>query len=395
MKLKKLVFIPFMSLILLLSGCWSSHEINTMSISVCIGIDKTDNGYVVTEQVINPKTVASKKATYESPVFVYSAEGANIPEVITRMTTLISRKIYSSHLRMVIFSEELAKAGIADIIDYFLRYHEYRTDFYFAIAKGASAKEILSIQTPIESIPGVELFNKLKMSSEEWAPTKSIRIIELANSLSSDGINPTITAIEKLSQGSATDSTDELKNSANFEKLRFTDIGVFKKDKLVGWLNEDESKGFNYISNNVKHSSGFNADGNGIEVGTDVLKARSTVKAFLVNGQPQIDVNVEINYVITEVKGNIDVSKMDNLETINRLSETKITKMCKKAVEKAQEQKTDIFGFGEQLHTHYPLYWKTAKDNWNEIFSVIPVNIRVKAILLSTGDLTQSIVQPS
>ena len=55
-----------------------------------------------------------------------------------------------------------------------------------------NCNEILSILTPIETIPGIDMYNSLKMSDEGWAPVKSIRIIELVNSIIADGINPVL-----------------------------------------------------------------------------------------------------------------------------------------------------------------------------------------------------------
>lgn len=393
MKIKRLFVVIALLLNLFISGCWSSHEVNTLGISVCLGIDKQKNGYLVSEQVINPKAIASQRAVGESPVVIYTGEGENLQEIITRMTTISSRKIYSSHLRMVILSEDVAREGIADIIDHLLRYHEYRTDFYFAVTKGVSANDILNTLTPVEAIPGVDMYKKLKMSFDEWAPIKAVKIVELANDLAADGINPTINAVELVDDSNKTDSTDVLKKSGNFEKISFTDIGAFKKDKLIGWLNETEAKGYSYIIGDVKHTSGYAAVGEGITVSYNVLKADSKVKASIVDNQPSIDVEIKLDYVITQVTGKLDVSVTDNIEIINKMAEDRIKSFSEEAVRKAQELKTDIFGFGERIHVKDTKYWKTIKENWNDIFANIPVNIRVTAQIVATGDITKSMTQ--
>jgi spore germination protein KC len=296
---------------------------------------------------------------------------------------------------MVIFSEDIAREGIADIIDYLLRFHEFRTDFYFAIAKGVSAKELLDNLTPVEAIPGVDMFNKLKMSQEQWAPTKAMKIVELANDLSAEGINPTINAVELVGEGSETNSTDVLRKSDDFKKIKFTDIGAFQKDKLVGWLGEDESKGLNYITGNIKLTSGYSTDEYGNAIAADVLKATSKIKAAVVNNQPQIDVDVKIKYIITQVEGKLDVTKIENIEKVNQICERDITDICNKSVQKAQELKTDIFGFGGNVHATNSTYWNTVKDNWNEVFATVPVHINVKAEIISTGDITKTLKQKS
>ena len=392
MRTRKLLVLVVVTLNLLTSGCWSSREVNTLGISVCLGIDKSKDGYVVSEQVINPKAIASKRPTNEAPVFVFSGEGENIQQIIKRMTTLLSRGLYHSHLRMVVISEEVAKEGISDIIDYLLRFHEFRTDYYFAIAKGVTAKEVLSLLTPIESIPGVGLYNRLQLSYEKWAPTKAIRIIELANSLAAEGVNPAITSIEIVDGGTKTDSTDALIKTDDFEKLRYTSVGAFRRDQLVGWLDEDEAKGYNYITNNVKQTSGYSTDGD-IMIASDVPRCKSKIDASVVDHQPRINVEVEFEYVLTQVRGDIDVSKVENIEKINQINERKVTEMCSNSVDKAKELKTDIFGFGERIHAKDPAYWETVKDNWNEVFTTLPVNVKVTAKIISTGDLKKQLTQ--
>lgn len=393
MRIKTIPAFFCLTSILLLSGCWSSTELNTMGISVCIGIDKSENGFLISEQIINPKAVASKRATDESPVVLYTGEGENIQEVIARMSMISSRKIYHAHLRMVIISEEVARDGIYDIVDFFLRNREFHTDFYFAIAKGITARELMDTLTPVEAIPGVDMFNKLTLSHKLWAPTKATRIPELANNLAAEGIAPAINAVELAGGGSEPISTEVLNQSSGYDKIKFTDIGAFQADKLVGWLNESEAKGYNYIIGNVKRTFGFSTDEGGNEVTAEVIKATSRIRASVINNQPQIEVEIKIRYVINQIKGDLDVTKIENLEAINRISESKIMDNCNKSVQKAQELKTDIFGFGERFHAKDPAYWKTVKDNWNEVFTTLPVHINVKAELVTTGDLTKTIRQ--
>ncbi len=378
---------------LMLGGCWSSHEVNTLGLAVAFGIDKAPDGYRVCAQLINPQEIAAKQATDESPVTVYTAEGSNIAEAIQRMTTLTSRHIYSSHLRMIVLSEEVASEGITHIVDYLLRFSQYRTDFYFAIARNASAEEILSVLTPIESIPGISLFEMLRLASEEWAPVHAENIVDLANDLLDEGRNPQISGVELSGDGDVPVRTEVLRNSEAFKKLRFTDIGVFNGDRLVGWLNEEESKGCNFLKGAVKRTVGF-AGRDGIELSYMVHKAKSTVKASVSDGAPRLRAEIMAECAVIGVKGNLDVSKPENEATVRDMAEVKIASMCRTALEKAQKElKTDIFGFGAKVHAQYPAYWKSVKDSWNDVFSGLPVDVEVKVKVISTSDTSKPMSQ--
>lgn len=388
MKLKRLLFILIILSTIFLTGCWSSHEVNTLAITVCIGIDKTENGYLVTEQVLNPRAIASKKATAESPVVIYTAEGNDLAEIVRRFTTQSSRILYNADLRMVVFGEDVAKDGIQNILDYFLRNYEYRTDFYFVIAKNSTANEVLGILTPIESVPGFSMYISLKMSEEKWAAMKSIRIIELVNSIIADGDNPVLTGIEISQDEISPKSTDILKQSGEYKKLKYTGLGAFNKDKIVGWLDEDESKGYNYITDNVKNTIEYADYDSKVKITYEIINAKSRTKVYFLENKPAIEVKIKTKCNIVIVEGEFDVSAEENKQILNKLLASKVKLLCEKALNKAQKElKTDIFGFGEAIHRKYPKTWEKLKDDWNDKFTDLPVNITVEAETNQLGQI--------
>jgi spore germination protein KC len=390
MKLKRLLFILIILSTIFLTGCWSSHEINTLAIAVCIGIDKTENGYLVTAQVLNPRAIASKKATVESPVVIYTAEGNDLAEIVRRFTTQSSRIFYNADLRMVVFGEDVAKDGIQNILDYFLRNHEYRTDFYFVIAKNSTANEVLGILTPIESVPGFSMYISLKMSEEKWAAMKSVRIIELVNSIIADGDNPVLTGIEISQDEISPKSTDILKQSGEYKKLKYTGLGAFNKDKIVGWLDEDESKGYNYITDNVKNTVEYADYDSKVKITYEIINAKSRTKVYFLENKPAIEVKIKIKCNIGIVEGEFDVSAEENKQVLNKLLASKVKLLCEKALNKAQKElKNDIFGFGEAIHRKYPKTWEKLKDDWNDKFTDLPVNITVEAETKQLGQITK------
>lgn len=391
MNFKKALIIFILIQSICLTGCWSSKELNTLAIVVATGIDKTEEGYLISEQVINPKAIASKKATNESPVVLYTAEGKDLESAIKSITRKAPREMYNSHLRMVIFGDEVAKNGIKDILDYFARNYQYRTDFYFAIAKNKTAKEVLSVLTPIEFIPGISMYNSLKLSNKTWAPTKSVRIIELVNSIISDGNNPVVTGIDISEGETLAKSMENLKRSDEIKQIAYCNLGVFKKDKLIGWLNEEESKGYNYIVGNVKNSVGYGYYGDAVKITVEIINAKSDIKASLVNDKPVINVKLNVKQNIGAVEGDFDVSKEENKNILNEITEEKIKLMCEKAVNKAQnELKSDIFGFGEAVRRKDPKLWAKIKDNWSTEFTHVPVNITVSVKTNQLGQITKS-----
>jgi spore germination protein KC len=292
---------------------------------------------------------------------------------------------------MIVFGEDAAKEGIQDVLDFFARDHEFRTDFYFIVAKETTANNVLSILTPLDSIPGIEMYDSLKASERVWAPTKSVRIIELVNSIIADGENPVLTGVEITGGSANSSSTDALKQSDQIKKLKYTHLGAFKNDKLVGWLNEDESKGYNYICGNIKSTVGHSNYGDKVKITFEVKNAKSEMKASFVNGKPVIDVEINVKQNVGAVEGEFDVSIEENKKILNKIAEKKIKLLCEKVVKKAQNDlKIDIFGFGEVIHRKYPRLWEEIKDDWDNEFEDLRVNIIVKFETKQLGQITKS-----
>lgn len=393
MKRKKFLFFLIVLSNLILSGCWDSREINRLAITIGMGIDKTDNGYILSQQILNPKAIFGKRPTNESPIVIYSEEGKDLFELKRKITTHCPRKIFNSHLRVVVLSEAAATTGIEDILDFLIRGHEYRTDYYFVIAKGNTAKNILSTLTPLETIPGLELFDSLTVSENVWAPVKTMKIIELSNSIISEGINPVITGIEITSGNGNPNSIESLKLTEQTDRLKFTSLGVFKKDKLVGWLSEDQSKGYNYIVGNVKNTVGYVEYQKQKKVTFEVTKAESKIKASLLNDKPVINVDIEIETDVGVSTGDLDVSKEENIDKLIKIIESRITNFCYSAIDKTKNDfKTDIFGFGEAVHRSYPNLWEQIKGNWDNKFVNLPVNVNVKTKTNKLGQITKPLI---
>lgn len=132
--------------------------------------------------------------------------------------------------------------------------NEKGKDIFSTLRKITTAHKILHVITPFQTVPGIGMYNSLKTSEKVWAPTKSVKIVELVNSLTSEGKSLVLTGVETLTDDPDIDSIDNLKKSDPSGKLSIKGLGAFKNDKLVGWLNEDESKGYNYITDNVKNT---------------------------------------------------------------------------------------------------------------------------------------------
>jgi spore germination protein KC len=388
---KKFSFTIIIIICFFLTGCWNSREIDKLAIARGIGIDKNKNGYRITMQILNSSKLKAKQKSQEASVITFREDGQDIFESIRRMTRISPRRVYLAHIGVVIIGEELAREGISQILDFLARDHEFRTDYYILIAKNTTAEEVLNVLTPLEEIPANKIYSALETSEKAWAPSKGIRILSLINSIVADGKETVLSGVQILGNKEDGNNTKGLSKPNADTLLQITPFSVFKKDKLVGWLNENESKGLNYILGDVKNSVGFVSLGQDKRIGLEILSAKSEIKANFENNKPKIEIKIKVESNISEVQFNFDDSKKENIDKVAKLSVEKVKSFCEAVIQKAQEDfNSDIFGFGEVIRRANHKLWKNLKDNWQEEFKNLSVEVDVDCHIIHSGTLNKS-----
>jgi len=380
--------IGFIFIGLLLSGCWDKREINELAIANAISIDKKDDEYHVAAQVVLPTELSMKGGMGSSPVTLYEASGESVNEAIRKLTQVSPRFIYLGHLRIVVISEELAKEGIATTVDFLSRGWELRSDFYMIVSKDRDAKEILNVQTSLEQIPANELFNILHTSEVNYSSTVAVNFFDLKTNLEREGKEGVLTGVEILGDPKKGSSKQNVETIVPEAKLKFQELAVFKKDKLVGWLNEQESKGYNEITNQVKSTIGLVSCPEGGKVSIHTKKYNSKIKSKATNNIPKIEIKVNIVANLGEVSCDIDLTKEKTVKMLEQEYEKEIKNDIQETIKFVQQKyQSDIFGFGAAIYKKDPQQWKKVKGNWDEVFAELQVNVEVDAQISHFGSI--------
>ncbi|MDF2723571.1 MAG: Ger(x)C family germination protein [Paenibacillus sp.] len=396
MKARKVICAMLAVLLLAFAtGCWNRRELNDLAITIGLGIDKLDaNQYRISAQVVEPGEAAEKKGSGRSPVILYSETGSTVMEALRKATMNSPRKLYMAHLRILIIGEALAREGIADVLDFMVRDHGVRTDFYIAIAKGRKAEEMLKVMTPLEKLPAVKINKTMESSEKVWAPSLAVTMDMLISDIISDGKQPVLATIELKGDPQAGNQRSSLEQIDVPASIVTSSLAAFKGSKLVGWLNQDESKGHNYILNKITNTVGFISCPKGGKIALEVIRANSKLKARMEDGEPIVDIELRIKQNVGEVLCNIDLTKMETLDDLNERSSQKLKSFIEAAVDKAQKQfESDIFGFGEAVHRADPKAWKQLKQNWDQHFTTMQVNVKVDVQTILLGTVTDSLLK--
>lgn len=392
---RKLFLVALLTHAVLLTGCWNRRELNDLAVVVALGIDLEGKDYLVTVQVVNPNEVGTLRSSSGSAsVVTYTEKGVSIPDALQRMLSKAPRQLYLSHLRVMVFGESLARKGIVPVLDYIARNHELRNDFFMLVAKQSKARDVLSVVTPFEKVPAESIYSSIMVSDKKWAATGRITLQHFITVLDRGGSNPVLSGV-KVSGDKEKGRSNELLYEVRPETLLVHEgLAVFKKDKLVGWLGEDDSKTVNYILNQVSGTIGHvpcpNHERGTVNVG--ILKANSKIQAYKdEKGEPAFIVRMNFEANVDGIQCSLDLADPSSVTAIEAALEKKAREYTANNIREVQKKfGSDIYGFGEALHRQNPKMWAQYKKKWDDHFKKAKIEVRVIVAIRKIG----SIVQP-
>lgn len=395
----KVLLSLLISIIILLCGCWDSQELDELALIVGSAIDYEQSGrYQLTTQFVNPHAIgeSGQQATPSSNggagySITINTSGRTIYEALTAIRDRFSRKSHWSHMQIIIISEEIAAAGVAQIIDIFDRSREARNTVLLAIAKDNEARDLLTIPTQLDRIPALALVSKLE-SAAISSHIKLISLRDFALALNRDGQEPVLPVLIQAYNVYVADNPLPESIPAQYGSELYG-LAVFKSDKLIGWLDKPESRGYLWIVGEIKHGSIVVPSPNepNSSLSFRILSSSTKHSVSEANGQPEIGLSVEVSVEMAEQMSRGDLSTPLKLEQIKQAVAKVIKTEIDQTLTKVQhEYNSDIFGFGRSIDKYNPKLWCTICDNWDQDFRKLPVTVQVQVHVERLGLITKS-----
>jgi spore germination protein KC len=381
-----------------ISGCWERRELNETAFVLGLGLDKAPSGYRVTLQVVIPSAITPQAAGGGGgvgvPVIMSSFNVPTLYETQRQYALISSRVAYYGHIRVLVIGEELARSGIAEVLDVLKRSREPRDDYYVMVARNNTAENVLGILTPLNKLPASKLFESLEKSQNISAKTVAVPFRSLLESMLCQGKNPVLTGLEILGNSKAGKKQSSLEGTLPQARMRFSNVAVFRKDKMLGWLDDNETIGYNYVTDNVVQSTGpvEGDDGQPIVIGS--LQTSTTRKVKVENGKPHIYLHVKATCNVQEVESLDDLSKEETIKELERKTEERIIYRMRTAVEHINERfNADIMGFGESIYRSNPKAWARLKEEYGDDYlKSLPIHYKATVRINRIGLIDRSII---
>lgn len=388
MKIKLLISFLFL---FILTGCWNYRELNDLAIATGIAIDESEDGYEVSVLIANAKKAQVSTKEGESQTSVYSEKGKTITEALRNINLKFSKEIYIGHLSVIVINEEIAKEGLYPILDYFLREPESSKRFYSIIARDCKAKEVISILSPLESFPSQNLYFNIKNSPNSQGVSPSVTFSKFIENILKPGIQPFLpTVIIEGDPEKATDS-DDLQKSVPSANLKLDTMAIFKNDKLIGYADEDESRGIDLVNEKVENTtSSFKYNNHYISISLTEINVKKYID--IIDDEVNAYINLDSIASIKEIAGNENLNDEAIISDIEKKAEEAIKNIIERGLDCALEKyKSDIFGFGNLVYKKNPKYFEKVRYNWDDKLNDLKTVVNVKLKLQTKGSLEQTI----
>jgi len=362
--MRKIGCVLILILSLLQTGCWNAREIDELAFVLSIGLDKDDYGFKITAQIASPETYSNVSSGSAKPFWLISSTGKTIFEAIRNMASISSRRIFWSHIKVILISEDLARSNSLQIFDFFSRNPELRLRTLIAITPGEAGK-LLEVMPAMEKDPAIYL-EKIIQNKNLTGKSYSIMLKDFLE----DYLNPNISPVTSRIILDKSKSQPILKTSGAY---------VFDMYKQPVSLSEKDTRGFLWIKSKMNDSvMVVNCPYDNMPATLEIKKAKSSFKSYLDNEIPHFIININVTAILTEQSCLTDFNNMNKLNDLETELEEAIRKDIESTITTAKDLQVDFLNLNSILHRQHKKEWHQISSKWNTLFKNSVVTIVVK-----------------
>lgn len=251
--MKYLKIILFVLILTSLTGCVSYTELNETAIIDTILIDKKDEQYIVTINMLTPtKDDLEKRKTY-------TATNTSLDKCLSELYLSTTKKIAFSHLELLAITPNIQQEELKEIINLFLNRVDSRNTFSTIVV--TNPDKLFDYKTK-------DINELININHNE----RGIVSIKQFDSIIKDILEMNVSYVPRI----------KIEDELIIEGYQ----SIYSETRL---LSIDESIGYNFITNNIKQGL-FNINDIGIKLNT----SNTTIKV----NKNKIDINITSSYQV-------------------------------------------------------------------------------------------------
>lgn len=326
-------------LCLALTGC-GYHELYERLLIHGIGVDAGPDGFIV--------TVRSSISPQDEGEEYFRCEGRSVLEALSSLSLSTGREPFYSHNYLVVFGRGCAQQGLDQCLDFFVRYYNTRPAVQMYMAEN-TAEEILSYEKGGKLLKMSEL-QQLGDSGKSNGKAVGAEVLDFVNGVKREGSSPVLPVLRAGEEGV------EVCATAYFDGYRLQDT-----------LTLEQTRGYMAAKNLLEKSDAVVTGSFGAAT-LSISQAEGDISVRLEGGVPVFTISIRARADVSAISGGRGQPDAGDPPQMGRAAAQVLQEEVLSALEQAvQEDRCDIFGFGNLLYQQYPNYWRGVAANWPDL----------------------------
>lgn len=345
-----------------LTSCWDNRELEDLFVAYTAGIDISEEDPNLLSLSFSGPTVEEKA---EVPNISVVGQGRSIQDAMINIQSKLYREVVLGHVQVLLIGEDTAREGISAFLDAFKRNPDVRGTFILGVTQGKAEDIIIGVNLRNQPFVGIYLKELLRGANREGI-AHALTLMEFYRYMNIDGIDPCM---------------PYLMIAPTKDHILVNHTAVFRGDRFVGILEQDESIAVMILKNLVKEGrmamdlSSSEEGGLHDSIAVDLYRTSRKITPMIDGERVKIKIEVKVTGQLLEHTLSERSLSYSSIKRQESLFGEKLKNDMKKALSKLQEYQADIVGFGEIVRVKYPEFFD--KEKWREDFAGAEFDIDV------------------
>jgi len=362
---------------LLLSGCWSRVEVNDLGVVLGMAVDVGEEAPIRLTLLYGRQGSGQQgeaKPTGGDPVWVVAREAGNLSDAMREIALAAARQTSLHHLRVVLISEEFARRGIKDLLDFLARNPQARMSIQPMVVEGRA-------QTVLETPPQLKSFqpqNLAAMIEEKGGPRVTLKEFLVARV--SDTHSGWMYSVKVIVRPARTPE-------APATAVTLSGAALFEQDHLVRLLSPREARGLAWLLGEPERSviSAPCPDAPELSFSGQVSEGSIAIRPTWNGGT--------LGFTVL-ARGKADLIRLtcrDKLgdpgwrAELEKSLSTDVKERVADLIADLQSNRIDSVGFGKRVQLADPGWWRQNGPKWLEIWPKTPVSVSADIEIVQSG----------
>ncbi|KUG04600.1 spore germination protein gerkc [hydrocarbon metagenome] len=376
--MKRIIVTMFVILLVSMGGCYNLVEINDAAIAQNFSLDLLPNGELAFyAQTTEPVPRAETGEAQPLRNITLMGTGNTAAEAARNIFLHFPRVLLWIHSNTMFIGEDLAREDLAFMTDFYIRNRNVRLQAYVFMARDAKIQELLEVMnnSAFGSNSARSIVRQIEIQEKDLGYYVPLQALQLLEYLVTPGIEPAIPQVVINKEGGQ-------------ERIRLQGMAVIKQNRVIGSLDETESRGYHYLQARKKMGGLVVIDSptpESASVTMEITNCTTKTRPVIQADQLSMRIAIECELQYLEEVGTSRLYSPEHKRSLEDMASRQIEQQVQACINKAQALNSDILGWGLTTARYQPDLWARISSDWDERFPDIQNTIEVKATLLKDG----------